>query len=266
MKKILLSLLLIQFIAALTEKKITMYSKVYSVCLQDENPPRMEIYFESVGTGFTEQIEFEFKFPDVEYIPTKCVIKKDGEETRDSKLICSMDMSIYGLYGYINIPKQPPTIQDVIFEGWNYEGKGVGICFRKHTYLFTQSENYKLSCGETSKTLEIQGKMENATQASSSAGTVLEVKSHLLADNKIEEMNCKLTFDGTKAIDNDAKLNCPFTSKAEKGGIVMSISYVQEQKYYVAIGRSPYMLDLNNCKSSWLVKSFGILLLNLLLF
>lgn len=265
MKKILLTFLLIQCIASLKERKITMYSGMSSQCLKDDAEPKLYVYFESEGTGFTEEVEFEMKFVDVEYIPTKCAILKDGDEFRNSKMRCIMDMTTFGVPFWFHAPKEPPTIKDVTIEGWNYEGKGVGMCTRDHSYLFTPSENYKTSCTGNGKTLEIQGKMKNTTQVSESANIVLNVEPYVLVNNKAEKVICTINFDGTIPVDNGAKMKCQITLKENKGRIVMTNSYEKTKKYYVGIGNSIY-LELLNCESSsWFIKGLGILLINILL-
>ena len=78
MNKILLLFFLISYIAALTEKKIRMFPDIEGKCLKFDSKPTLEVYFKSEGSGFTEEVQFDLKFVDLEYIPTKCVILKDG--------------------------------------------------------------------------------------------------------------------------------------------------------------------------------------------
>ena len=270
MNKILLLFFFFFCIAALTEKKIRMFPEIERKCLKFDSNPTLEVYFKSEGSGFTEEVQFDLKFVDVEYIPTKCVILKDGAEALNSKIKCTLDISTFGVDFLFAIPKQPPTIENVTIENWNYEGKKTGMCSRDVNYLFSHFDNYKMSCGEKEKILEIQGKMENKTNIKETAKTVLNVEPYILVNNKAEKVNCNITFDGAKTVDNEAKMSCLITTRENKGKFLMTNPYENNKKYYVGIDSSKD-LDFTKCEpspspsSSWFIKGLGILLINILI-
>ena len=252
MKVIFILLIIFPYMMPLTERKIKIYDAVYYRCLKDENNPRLEIFIKSEGTGFTEPLEFELKFKDYEYIPTKCVISKDGEEYEDRKLICTMNITIFGVPKMFEAPKEPPKLENVIIEDWDVvTGRIIaGMCTRDYTYFFKPSNDYHLFCNEKEKNLEIKGKIKNYTYINeTSKSNLLNVKPYLLIKNKTEEVECSITFDGLKREDEDAKMKCKITSKENEGKFVMTTYYVNNKKYYVGIGDSDN-LNFMNCESS----------------
>lgn len=271
MKMILSFFLLFQYSLTVNKKKIILQPTISVQCVNFMVDPYYRIYFRSEGSGFEEAMEFEYKFLNSEYIPTTCTISKDGEEYDDCKLICNMNITTFGIGRRFNVYPDPPIIQNVSFENWEYATKVNfgGDCYKEVDYLFKPSKYHKVLCDKPEKILEIQGEMRNQTNIkTTSSNIILNVKPYLLINDKTQQLECTINFDGTKTIDENAKMSCKIPPNEKEGTFVLSTINDNSGKYKIGIYYTEEPIDFEHCyhSSSSFIQVLGILLIVIFIF
>ena len=254
MKSIIFILLIFQFNSLKESKQLSFFYVSTSCYNSGKDDDHLEINFYVGTSGFTEPVEFELKFTEQINITANCIIPPDqsSQLTSNRYIRCNISIIEYGIDYSLKLPKEPPYIEDVETRNWeSIAGSNlVSECTRNFTYVFNYIKKASVYCNKDYKILNIKGTIRKKINITGEEKTVLNIKPYFNIDNINKYLNCNLTFNGLKDMDENSDLKCSITEEGNVAYIIKSIPYEHNKNYYVSFDCSNlYIIHLDECYS-----------------